>query len=632
MRQGYEKLLQSKCTKDNYTKLSNLNNPKLLAFLAQYVRLCNPQSIFVRTDTPQDADYIRKRAIALKEEAHLCRDGHTVHFDGFFDQARDKEATKYLLPGNESLGKNINALARGRGIKEIKDLLKDSMKHKEMIVCFFGLGPLNSIFFIPCFQITDSFYVAHSEGILYRSAYKIFMNSTVKDNFFKFVHSAGTLENGVSKDIDKRRIYIDLKEDTVFSVNTQYAGNTVGLKKLALRLAIRKASQEGGLAEHMFITGIKGPHNRVTYFCGAYPSACGKTSTAMLKGQTIVGDDIAYLRRIENSLRAVNVECGIFGIIKDVNPQNDPLIWQALTTPGEIIFSNILVNSEGVPYWLGDQRDPPPSGINFSGQWCQGKIDSMGNEIPYAHKNARYNLGLKKLENCDPNFDDPRGVEVGAIIYGGRDSDTWPPVLQAFDWAHGVITMGASLESETTPATLGKEGIRTFNLMSNLDFLSVPIGVYINNHLKFVKDLKKIPLIFAVNYFLRNETGHYLNAIEDKLVWLKWIELRVHNEVEVIETPIGLIPQYQDLKKLFEEYLHKDYTQAAYCKQFTLRVLENLSKIERIVNIYKVNAPDCPKVLFEVLKGQQKRLNEFKERHGNYLDPFKLQDLSKKAK
>lgn len=191
-------------------------------------------------------------------------------------------------------------------------------------------------------------------------------------DFFYFLHSAGELNEGKTVNIDKRRIYIDLTENRVYTVNNQYAGNSVGLKKLAFRLAIQKANREDWLAEHMFLMGVHGKPGRVTYFAGAFPSACGKTSTAMLPGQTIVGDDIAYLRNINGRLKAVNVEKGIFGIIQDVNPSDDPLIYEALTTPREVIFSNVLVH-DGKPYWLGMGQEVPDSGINYSGEWYKGK-------------------------------------------------------------------------------------------------------------------------------------------------------------------------------------------------------------------------------------------------------------------
>ncbi len=325
----------------------------------------------------------------------------------------------------------------------------------------------------------------------------------------------------------------------------------------------------------------------------------------MVKGETVIGDDIAYLRKRQGKVCAVNVERGIFGIIKNVNGNDDPLIWEALTKESEAIFSNILIEKDK-PRWQGDGRGEVSEGINFSGRWFKGKTDENREEIPCSHPNARYTIGLHSLRNCDPELENTQGVEIKGIIYGGRDSDTWPPVFESFDWAHGVVTIGACLESETTAATLGKVGVRKFNPMANLDFLSIPIGKYIKNHLEFAKDVPA-PVIFGVNYFLNDEDGKYLTGIHDKRVWLKWMELRVNGEIGAIRTPIGFLPEYKDLKKLFRKVLSKDYAEEDYIKCFTLRKQENLAKIERINNIYR-NMESIPGILFEVLEAQHKRL------------------------
>ncbi len=614
-------ILQERCNEINLKKLKELDNPLVLKTIEEVILLCNPKSIFVLTESEDDFLYVRKRALEEKEELPLKIKGHTVHFDGYFDQARDKKATKFLLPQGESLGTHINSIERNQGLKELKECMKNIMEGKEVIVGFFSLGPLNSDFSILALQITDSFYVAHSETILYRVAYQVFKDKKPKD-FFRFIHSAGRLENAVSKDIEKRKIYIDLKENTVYSLNTQYAGNTLGLKKLALRLAIRKAYQEGWLAEHMFIMGVK--HNvRITYFTGAFPSGCGKTSTAMLKGETIVGDDIAYLREKEGEVFAVNPEVGMFGILQDVNKDNDPLIWDALNKEEEIIFTNVLVTPNKEVRWLGDGRPLPSEGINFSGKWFPGKKDAQGKEIPYAHKNARFTIRLNVLPNCDSNLENPCGVKVSGIIYGGRDSDTWPPLIESFDWNHGVVTLGASLESEVTFATLDKEGERKFTPFSNLDFLSVTIAQYIQMYLSFGQKLKKPPKIFGVNYFLKDERGNFLSDKEDKHVWIKWMEKRIYNEIEAIKTPIGFIPRYQDLRELFKAILDKDYSYNSYLAQFTLRVDNNLKKIERITNIYR-DIEGTPEELFEILDAQRCRLQEIKEKFGDFVSPDKF--------
>lgn len=477
--------LDSVLTKDNLTKLRNLNNQHVLQLIDNFARLCKPAKISVITDDAHDIAYIRQLALDAGEEVKLKLNGHTIHYDGYYDQGRDRAVTAVLPNPAEKLSPRINTIERKVGLREVLGFLEGSMKGKEMLVRFFCLGPTDSRFSICALQITDSSYVGHSEDLLYRSGYGQFKRLNGSPNFFTFIHSAGELDaRNCSKNLERRRIYIDLIDGKVYSVNTQYAGNSVGLKKLALRLAVYKANHEDWLSEHMLIMGVHPQgKKRVTYFTGAYPSACGKTSTAMIPGQSIVGDDIAYIKADEEgNFRAVNIESGVFGIIQDVNPVDDPLIYKALTTPRELIFSNVLV-SGGTPYWLGMGRvDIPKTGINHSGDWSEGKKDAEGNQVTFAHPNARYTMRISELDNADPNVNNPEGVVVRGILYGGRDSDTNVPICEAFSWEHGVY-LGATLESQTTTATLGKTGIRTSDPMAIMDFMVVPLGTYLRTTL-----------------------------------------------------------------------------------------------------------------------------------------------------
>mgnify|MGYP006286535689 CR=1 FL=1 len=617
MQKDHEKILKNSLGQAEYEKLAQLPNKKLHAFVAQAVDLCRPEKVFVCTDESHDLARLRTLAIELAEEMPLETPGHTIHFDGYHDQARDKEHTAYLVPEGETMGERLRTIDKREGLRELNQILDGIMVGKTMIVRFLCLGPVRSPFSIPCVQITDSAYVAHSESLLYRPGYEQFKSIGSSPDFFRFLHSAGELcgRNNVSKNIEKRRVYIDLQDELVYSTNTQYAGNTIGLKKPALRLAIRKADREGWLAEHMFLMGVRGSGGRKTYFTGAFPSACGKTSTSMVPGYTIVGDDLAYLRVKDGHARAVNVECGIFGIIENVNEKDDPLIWKALHEPNEIIFTNQL-KANGRTFWLGMGIDAPTAGINHSGKWIEGKRDADGNEIPLANKNARYTLHLRDVENVDQALDDPEGVELGGVIYGGRDGDTWVPVCESFDWAHGILTMGASLESKTTAATLGQEGVRKFCLMSILDFLSLPLGRYIKNNLEFARKLEKTPKVFGVNYFLEDKEGGFLNSKLDKAVWLRWMELRVHGEVDAITTPVGLIPKYEILRDLFKEVRGVVYSRQDYESQFSLRIPQLLDKLQRVEALFREDVADAPEELFAAFEAQRKRLLEAQERTG----------------
>jgi len=607
--------------KINQEKLKNLNNEHIIAKVKEAIELCKPGKVTVITDSKEDINYVRELALAIGEEKKLNMEGHTIHFDGYYDQGRDKAHTRYLVSKDIDWGIEVECTEKEKGLKEINSFFDGSMKGKEMLVRFFSLGPTNSIFSLKALQITDSAYVAHSEDLLYRPGYEEFKRLNGSNDFFFFLHSAGRLENGVCVDVDKRRMYIDIEENRVYSVNNQYAGNSLGLKKLAFRLAINKAQNEGWLAEHMFIMGVHGPQDRVTYFTGAFPSACGKTSTAMIPGQTIIGDDIAYLKKINGKVRAANVESGIFGIIKDVNEEDDPLIYQALTSPRELIFSNVLIN-DGIPYWLGMGKDIPDKGTNYSGEWFKGKKDKAGKEIDCSHKNARFTIRLNALNNLDPKADDPAGVPIRAIIYGGRDSDTTVPIAESLTWEHGVF-LGAIVESETTSAIIGAQGVREHNPMANLDFISVPFMTYIENHLRFKNGLKEVPKIYAVNYFLKDENGNYLTGKIYNKMWILWAEGRVNGEYKALETPIGRIPKYEDLKKLFIRELNKDYTRIEYIQQFSLRVVKYLEKMERMSKIFE--NIEMPASFTEELKTQTERLKETREKfREDIISPFKF--------
>ena len=623
MDESVVRFLKERLGSEQYAKLNRISNERLYDFIAHFIELLDPASVFVCDDSVADLSHISDKAIHDGEEQRLAMNGHTLHFDSPLDQGRDKEHTNILVDPGEEMGPKISTRDRTEGLKDIAEVMKGIMRGRELLILFATLGPNGSEFAIPGVQLTDSPYVAHSEKLLYRPGYEEFIRQGEQARFFKFVHSEGELtEDKTTKNIDKRRIYIDLKDDIVYSANTQYAGNTLGMKKMAMRLAIHRGSQEGWLCEHMLVIGIHGPNGRVTYFTGAFPSMCGKTSTAMLDGESIVGDDIAYLRKINGIVRAVNCEHGMFGIILGVNSKDDPIQWKALHAPGhQVIFSNVLRTDDGGVYWEGKDVPVPSHGVNFRGEWTPDTVDKDGKPVPASHPNARFTLGLEMLENLDKNVDNPDGVEVGAYVYGGRDSDTWVPVEESLDWAHGIVAYGASLETETTFAIIGKEGVPEINLMSIQDFVSIPLGRYIRNNLEFARKLKAAPLVFGVNYFLRGNDGKFVNGVRDKHVWVKWMERRVHGDVGCAATPTGHIPLYEDLKRLFREVLGKEYTPDEYSSQFTLRVVENLSKLDRIEKIWRTDVTDTPEVLFEVLAQQRKRLEDVRKALGDYVPP-----------
>ncbi len=628
MNSTYEKILKEKMSEQSYQRFAAVDNEKVFDFIGFFAEHCNPKSIYVCNDSQEDEQYIREMAVEKGEEEELSKNGQTVHWDGYEDQARDKANTKYLAY-KENLERmaTLNSIEYEEGYNEIIGISKNIMDGKDVVVKFFCEGPAFSTFTIPCVQLTDSWYVAHSESILYRPAYEHFkhMKDDEKDDFFRFIHSAGALDDrNCSADLEKRRIYMDTQNNIVYSMNNQYGGNSIGLKKHAMRLAINKAGQEGWLCEHMFLMAcVHHKIDRKTFFAGAYPSACGKTSTAMIPGELVIGDDITYFRNIDNEFRGVNVEQGIFGIIKDVNAEDDPLIFENLMKKQELIFSNILRGPDNNPYWQNCGMDEPDTGDNHAGPgWHPGKKDEKGNEIPIAHSNARYTMRLDYLANFDKaSFDAKEGVTIGGILYGGRDSDTTVPVEESASWEEGILLKACTLESETTSATLGKEGVRKPSPMANLDFVAYPLGEYTMNNIKFVEDMKRAPTIFSTNYFLLTPENEFCNPKIAKKVWLHWAEGRIHGDYEALDTPTGKIPKYEDIRKLFLELLDIDYTEEQYIYQFTFRGERWLGKLQRTKDFFNKMDPDCPEFLFRKWDEYMAKVQHAVDTYGREIKP-----------
>jgi len=624
MNSKYLPLLQRKLGK-TFPKLEALNNDKLNDLLGEYIELFRPDAVYMCDDSEKDTGYIRKKAIQMKEENPLAKKDQTIHFDGYGDQGRDIRNTKFMVDKkNLSSMEGLNCIEFEQGLAEIKGLAKNIMKGKTAIVKIYCEGPTSSVFSRPCVQFTDSFYVAHSENILYRGGYEHFKDMKNKKDFYLFCHSAGQLDaNMNSVNLNKRRIYMDIENYIVYALNTQYAGNSIGLKKHSMRLAIHQSGKEDWLCEHMFVmTILNHKKKRESHFCGAFPSACGKTSTAMIPGEKIIGDDICYLRNIKGQFKAVNVENGIFGIIKDVNTKDDPVIFKALNEEKEIIFSNVLIGPDNNPYWHGMGTETPKIGTNHSGEgWHEGKIDNNGKIIPLAHPNSRFTMRLDYLKNIDEAYDNKNGVTVDAIVYGGRDSDTSVPIEESRDWKEGIILKAVTLESETTSATLVKEGVRTPCLMANLEFLSYPIGKYIDNNIRFIQGIKKVPRIYAVNYFLLDNNGKFCSNKLAKKVWLHWAENRCHGDYGAYETPTGYIPKYEDLKELFHELLDEDYTEEAYNYQFSFRCDAWIAKLQRATNNFKENYSNIPAYVFKTWNKCVKDIENAKKKIGDIIPP-----------
>jgi phosphoenolpyruvate carboxykinase (GTP) len=336
----------------------------------------------------------------------------------------------------------------------------------------------------------------------------------------------------------------------------------------------------------------------------------------------VVGDDLAHVRKKDGKTYAANVEKGMFGVIKDVNPDDDPNIHEILVNPGEIIFSNVL-DVEGRPYWQGmGDVDIPLKGDNHSGRWWRGKKDTKGKLIPVSHDNARFCVGLEGLKN----YDATQVVDLNGIIYGGRNSKRPVPVSQLYGWVHGVFC-GASIESEPTAATVGPATSEVIiNPMANKEFLSVPIGEYLENHIKFGRDLTNPPKIFYVNYFLRDSSGKFTNTKMDKKVWVRWMERRIRDKLGAYATPTGFIPKYEDLVELFKKELATSYSKEDYELQFLTRVPELLEKLDIAERFFRKETSLVPREIFDMINIQRKLLLETRKTYGDDISPFRFKD------
>lgn len=614
------RILKSRLCDDCLQKLHLLGNPKVNEIIADAILKFQPDSVFVSSGSAEDRHKVRTHAVRLGEEKPLMLQGHTIHYDGYYDQGRDPVNTRFLVPKGMSLGPNLNWMDEEEGINEIGQIMDGIMRDKQMVVSFYSLGPLNSDFAIPCIQITDSYYVAHSEDILYRSGYHLFKEESAKDGFFSFLHSAGILEDGISRDVDLRRMFVDLAQNVVYSANTQYAGNTVAAKKLAHRLAIGRAAREGWLAEHILLTSVPGYEGQGdTYLAGAFPSWCGKTSTSMLFN--IIGDDLAHIRKQDGRAYAANVEKGMFGVIKDVNPDDDPYIYDILVKPGEIIFSNIL-DTHGEPYWQGmGEVKIPLHGQNYSGPWWWGKRDENNKPVPISHDNARFCVSIEELTN----FDTKQIVPLDGMIYGGRNSRRPVPVCEMYGWVHGIF-WGASIESEPTAATVGAKEVKiSINPMANMEFVSIPLGKYLDNYIQFGRGLKTVPKVFYVNYFLRDQNGRFLNTKMDKKVWVRWMERRIQGKVGAYATPTGYIPTYDDLVILFEKELSAPYKKKDYEQQFMIIVPELLDKFD-LAEKYFSQEEGIPREIFDMISIQRDLLINVQKNFGDTISPLTFKD------
>ena len=614
-------------------KIRRISSADTLIRIANAAAMSAPDRVFIISSSPEDAEECRRISLETGEECPLSMKDHTLHFDLPEDQGRMVDQTFYIANEAEEVSVLAKKMLRAEALDYIRSTMVGIMKGKTMLVGFYSRGPIGAQASIPALMISSSAYVLHSANILYRNAFEDFDAEVRRAGvFFTNLHSQGS---GRSEDIPKARIFMDRSWFTTFSMYCSYAGNTLMLKKGNHRFAVDLCTyyrREKELSEHMFITGMTGPGGRKTFFAGAAPSGCGKTTTAMV-GSDYVGDDLAQLWIDGNGiLRAVNPEIGIFGIVEDLNREGDPYLYKCLREPGtEVIWSNVLVDYHSVPHWSGSGEPLPEKGRNFQGEWWPGKTDQKGKPVPLSNPNARVTLTNDAIGNFSRQAAwDPAGVPVKVITYSGRDSDTMPPVWVAKNPDHGVV-IGASILSAATATEVGAKGVNR-QPWANSPFIPCPLGDYMEAQFQFFNSKKFSrggrPLIAGLNYFLVDcARGGDLNKLlgekRDVRAWLSWLERYAHGEVGAIETPIGFIPRYEDLAAIFDQTTGKKYERELYTKQFSFYIDNILARISLQEEAYRRDARMPPR-LFEVYEEQRRGLEALKRAHGHIVPPDKL--------
>ena len=626
-------LFQEKLDSDHLARLKQITDPAININIANAIAMCQPEAVFINTGSEDDRKFIRAMALAKEEEAPLPMQDHTIHFDLKDEQGRIIDRTYYIADPDEKISSLANRMERSDALDEIREIMSNIMHGKTMVVGFYMRGPVGSPVSNPALEITSSAYVSHSAEILYRNAYADFNQEVGRlGHFYTNVHSEGLNR---PEDLPSARVFMDRSYRTTYSFNCTYAGNTLLLKKGNHRFSVDKAVYENRgneLSEHMFITGIDGSGGRQTWCTGAAPSGCGKTTTAMA-GNHFVGDDLAQMWIADDgSIRSVNPECGIFGIVEDVNQEGDPMLMDILRNQGhEVIWSNVLIDDNNVPQWVGNGEPAPEKGRNFQGDWYAGKKNAEGGKIPMSHPNSRCTVSSTALANYSERAEDPRGVETRVITYSGRDADTMPPVWAAKNPDHGVA-IGACIVSAATATEVGATGVKRAP-WANAPFIPGALGDYMDAQFKFFNNPKiaegKKPVMAGLNYFLTHaarggESQQLLGEKKDVKVWLAWLERKAHDEVEAIETPIGFLPKFKDLLALFNSIITKEYIEDLYTRQFSLYINKIVARIDLQTKAYG-QEENIPQKLFQVLEEQKKGLLALRETYGPVVTPEQLQ-------
>ncbi len=519
-----------------------LKHAGIRKWVDEIAAMARPDRILFIDGSGAEKDALIKESLASGELIELNQQqmpGCYLHRSASHDVSRTEHLTFVCTDRKEDSGPNNNWMAPEDAFAKVTPLFTNAMKGRTMYVVPFLMGPPGSRFSKVGVEITDSKYVVLSMRIMTRVGQAALEHLGASDDFTRCLHSLGDLSP------DRRYIMHFPEQNTVWSIGSGYGGNALlGKKCLALRLASWLGKKEGWMAEHMLILGLEDPQKRMHYIAGAFPSACGKTNLAMLQPPkmfdgwkaTTVGDDIAWLRSgSDGRLWAVNPEAGFFGVVPGTSRKTNSTAMEMIQH--DTIFTNVALRPDGTPWWEGHDDPAPSEAFDWQGRpWTPTSTDKA------AHANSRFTAPATNCASLSPEFDNPEGVPIDAMLFGARRQRRIPLVFEAHNWQHGVF-LGATLSSETTAAATGKVGVLRRDPMAMWPFCGYNMGDYFQHWLDVGNSIAKPPRIFRVNWFRTDVAGRFLwPGFGDNLRVLKWILDRCDGRGNAVETVIGGVP------------------------------------------------------------------------------------------